>query len=136
MQSAELEFIRFDSSDIITSSVPTVSGSLTLDCFGNNTKKDATVNGYFKGQTINFDSHRDGPIMEYLRGLYGDDFENVSNYFGDTPFKYGTGEEEIFSDLKNVIDSECTSDSGSDSTPFKYNGTYTFDSVSNMFMKQ
>ena len=129
-----MKLVRLDNTDVIAVSGP-VSGSLTLDCFGNNTKKDATVTGYFKGQTINFDSKSDVMFVPYLQNLYGDDFENVLTYFSGTSFKYGDGQRDSFGSLGSAISDEKDFDTGSDKPPFKYNGTYIYDEVKG-FVKQ
>ena len=134
MNNTKLKLVPLGSSDVITSSVP-LSEFLELDWFGKGGSKNATVTGNFKGKDIYFhnSNYENSPFMTYLADLYGNDFESVSKYFSGTSFKYGTGEKEIFK-LDSVLGYEYH---GIDSADYsKYNGTYTFDPLSEMFKKQ
>ena len=134
MQSAELKFVRFDSRDVIVTSGP-VSEFLTLANFGDDQTGNATVTGYFKGKNINYTNTSDN-LATYLQGLYGGNYYNVAAYFTDTTFKFGDGERDAFSKLSSAVTDEYYYDAASGPPYGKFNGTYTYDTLLSMFVKQ
>ena len=132
MNNTKLKLVPLGSSDVITTSGP-VSGFLTLANFGNGILKDATLTGHFAGKDFYFSGNTEsGALLNFLEGVYGDNYSNVEVYFNNTSFRFdGT---KAFSDLTEAFGEELKRDDG---YPYNtYDGTYAFDSLSNKFIKQ